>query len=240
MALERGVIPATIGLKTLNPNIKATEWNVKVVTEQTPWPQLSSPTNKFTPRASINSFGLGGANAHAIIEAVSVDVLRDYSSAPSSNTAWTTEPSMILPFSASNSSSLQDRVAALSAHDMSSISLRDLSHTLGSRRSHLPVRGYTIVGGQDWKGGLTLENLHTSDANSRSSQSPDAFVFSGQGAQWPEMGRQLLDQYPSFEGTIRELDKNLACLPHPPDFSIYGKLLIIVADPILTSIRRYM
>ena len=38
MALEQGLIPATLGLETLKPNIKASEWNVKVITEQTPWP----------------------------------------------------------------------------------------------------------------------------------------------------------------------------------------------------------
>ncbi len=239
MALERGLIPATIGLEALNPNIHALEWNVRVVTEQTPWPQLSRSTKKDTPRASINSFGFGGANAHAIIEAAVFDVPRDSSSIPSTENARKTEHLMILPLSASNKLSLQDRFATLSALDTISVSLRDLSHTLGSRRSHLPVRGYITVDGQDWKGGLRLENFQTSDVDSRHAQLPYAFVFSGQGAQWPEMGRQLLDRYPSFEGTIRDLDENLACLPHPPDFSIHGKLLTLVPVPYLTSIRHY-
>lgn len=37
LALEKGVIPATIGLRNLNPKIKAKEWKVKVVTEACPW-----------------------------------------------------------------------------------------------------------------------------------------------------------------------------------------------------------
>ena len=242
MALETGLIPATIGLGALNPNIKASEWNVKVVTEQTPWPQLSHSTNKYTPRASVNSFGFGGANAHAILEAAAVDVPKNCSSEPSPSNARTVEPLLILPFSASNELSLQDRITSLSALDTSNVPLRDLSHTLGSRRSHLPVRGYITVGGQDWKSGLRFENLHTLDVNSRRSphaQLPYAFVFSGQGTQWPEMGRQLLDRYPNFEATIRDLDNSLACLPHPPDFSIHGRLSTLVPVPNLTKIRRY-
>ena len=238
MALEQGLIPATIGLGTLNSNIKASEWNVKVVTEQTPWPQLPQIDNKYTLRASVNSFGYGGANAHAIIEAAVVDLPTDFSNSPSAEDACTTELLTILPFSASNKSSLQDRVATLSSQDTSSVSLRDLSHTLGSRRSHLPVRGYITVKGQDWRGGLSLENLHTSDATSRHTKLPCAFIFSGQGAQWPEMGRQLLDRYPCFGSTIRDLDDSLARLPHPPDFSIYGKLSPPSLMLILTSIRR--
>ena len=239
MALEQRLIPATIGLGTLNPNIKASERNVKVVTEQTPWPQLSQLEKKYTARASVNSFGYGGANAHAIIEAAAVDLPTNFSGLPSAGDVCKTEPLILLPFSASNKLSLQDTFTSLSSLNISGVSLRDLSHTLGSRRSHLPVRGYITVKGQDWRDWLRLENFHTSDVTSRHATLPYAFIFSGQGAQWPEMGRQLLDRYPSFESTIRDLDGSLARLPHPPDFSIYGKLPTLFSVSILTSIRRY-
>ncbi|KAI4247300.1 MAG: hypothetical protein LQ352_006197 [Teloschistes flavicans] len=65
LAVEHGKIPATIGLVNPNPNIDFDGAKVKVVTEMTPWP-VSKPIR----RASINSFGYGGANAHAIIESV--------------------------------------------------------------------------------------------------------------------------------------------------------------------------
>ncbi|KAM0805745.1 KR domain-containing protein [Usnea florida] len=107
--------------------------------------------------------------------------------------------------SASNTLSLQDRVATLSSQDTRSVSLRDLSHTLGSRQSHLPIRGYITVNGQESRGGLRLDNFHTSDVNSRYTQLPYAFIFSGQGAQWQEMGLQLLDRYPFFGSIIRDL-----------------------------------
>ena len=42
LALENGCIPATIGLKNINPKIKTEEWGVKIVTETTPWPTVSS------------------------------------------------------------------------------------------------------------------------------------------------------------------------------------------------------
>ena len=61
LAIEHGQIPATIGLVNPNPNIDFDGSRVKAVTEMTPW-----PASKPIERASINSFGYGGANAHCI------------------------------------------------------------------------------------------------------------------------------------------------------------------------------
>ncbi|KAL8635669.1 MAG: hypothetical protein Q9228_006865 [Teloschistes exilis] len=73
LAVEHGIIPPTVGLKTINPSSKffskcgtvdLKDGRLQVVTESTKWPDLP------IRRASINSFGYGGANAHAIIESV--------------------------------------------------------------------------------------------------------------------------------------------------------------------------
>ena len=66
LAVEKGIIPPTIGLINPNPNIDFKGARVKVVTEATKW-----PADKPIRRASVNSFGFGGANAHCIIEHVS-------------------------------------------------------------------------------------------------------------------------------------------------------------------------
>ncbi|RAH55380.1 polyketide synthase [Aspergillus piperis CBS 112811] len=60
--LEKGIIPPQIWLDKLNPRIRAEEWNLAVPTEVTPWP------DQGPRRASVNSFGFAGANAHAILE----------------------------------------------------------------------------------------------------------------------------------------------------------------------------
>ena len=65
LAIEHGQIPATIGLVNPNPNIDFDGSRVKVVTEMTPW-----PASKPIKRASVNSFGYGGANAHCIVESI--------------------------------------------------------------------------------------------------------------------------------------------------------------------------
>ncbi|KAI0836347.1 hypothetical protein F5Y06DRAFT_298710 [Hypoxylon sp. FL0890] len=62
MMLERGIIPPQALFKTLNPAIDAAGTNIKIPTTITPWPQSG------LRRISVNSFGFGGANAHAILD----------------------------------------------------------------------------------------------------------------------------------------------------------------------------
>ncbi|KAG8159880.1 hypothetical protein KVR01_010517 [Diaporthe batatas] len=61
LIVERGIIPPNLWFEKLNPQIDLPE-NVKIPTEATPW------SNPGPRRASINSFGFGGANAHVILE----------------------------------------------------------------------------------------------------------------------------------------------------------------------------
>ncbi|KAK2764515.1 Type I Iterative PKS [Arachnomyces sp. PD_36] len=71
LSLESGLIPPSIGVETLNPAIDFDKSRVEVVRDVIPWPK-----NKMR-RASINSFGFGGANGHCIIDHVN-EVLPNY------------------------------------------------------------------------------------------------------------------------------------------------------------------
>ncbi|KAM7210294.1 lovastatin diketide synthase [Rhypophila decipiens] len=62
LLLEQGQIPAVAEFQNLNPRIKDAEWNIKIPTELTPWPDHG------LRRASVNSFGYGGSNGHVILD----------------------------------------------------------------------------------------------------------------------------------------------------------------------------
>ncbi|KAH6851192.1 PKS01 highly reducing polyketide synthase [Chaetomium sp. MPI-CAGE-AT-0009] len=62
LMLEKGVIPPNINLNTVNPALKLDEWNLQVPLSVMPWP-TDGPR-----RISVNSFGYGGTNAHAILD----------------------------------------------------------------------------------------------------------------------------------------------------------------------------
>ncbi|KAF7128246.1 hypothetical protein CNMCM5793_002788 [Aspergillus hiratsukae] len=87
--------------------------------------------------------------------------------------------------------------------------LLDLAYTLSQRRSHLQWRSYAIAD--------TLDDLGTlSDHFAPAVKSTDdphiAFLFSGQGAQWHAMGRELLHRYPVFADSLSESAKYLKTL----------------------------
>lgn len=62
LSLEKGEIPPVFGLQTRNPNIEFEGAKILPVTELTPWPSGK------VKRASINSFGYGGANGHCVVD----------------------------------------------------------------------------------------------------------------------------------------------------------------------------
>lgn len=63
------------------------------------------------------------------------------------------------------------------------------------------------------------------------SKLPIAFVFTGQGAQWPQMGKELIEEFPSFRRTIQDLDSVLQAIPNGPSWTLQEALL----DPKETS-----
>lgn len=60
LALEMETMPASIGLTTLNPDLDLREGRIKILTENIAWPPGR------LRRASVNSFGYGGANGHCV------------------------------------------------------------------------------------------------------------------------------------------------------------------------------
>jgi acyl transferase domain-containing protein len=65
LAIQHRTIPPNLYFKRLNPAIEPFYGSLSVPTELLPWPNLPHGVPR---RASINSFGFGGSNAHAIIE----------------------------------------------------------------------------------------------------------------------------------------------------------------------------
>lgn len=94
-------------------------------------------------------------------------------------------------------------------------SLSDVAYTLASRREHKAHRAYAV--------GSTASSLEVSAAGKvASSPPPIVWVFTGQGAQWPQMGVELIDSNPTFRSTIKKLDRFLQSLPIPPSWTVEG------------------
>ena len=231
LALENASIPATIGIKTINPKINQEKLGVQIVTEQTDFPKSSARTHhgNFTKRVGINSFGYGGANSHAIIDAAEgyVPIASDDSSEALAHAG----SKFLIPLSASSVDALDNQAQNIANWvDPAITNIVDLAYTLASRRSKLSKRGFTLATHHTMQEDLSPERFTKTDMGTFS-KLPIAFVFTGQGAQWPQMGKELIMQSQSFRNSIHELDAVLQTLPEQPAWTLQQAIL----DPKETS-----
>ena len=92
----------------------------------------------------------------------------------------------------------------------------DMAYTLNQRREHRLYRTFCIVGHDgimERTAAMTKVPTHTPGL---------VIVFSGQGAQWPTMGRELILTDQDFRNDIEAMDSILKSLQYPPDWSIEG------------------
>ena len=221
LALERAQLPPTIGITHPNPKLRLADWGMQIVTGLTPFPE---PAPGSARRISINSFGYGGANAHGILEEAgpSGPAAADSTGVPGASDPW---PPYLLPFSANKVPSLERRVQQLSQSQLPAAVLPDLAFTLGKRRSHLAQRGYVIARSETLATDLDVRNLRRAPPHGDASwvNTPVIFAFTGQGAQWIGMARELL-RIPTFAHTIRQLDDVLCTVPYAPTWRVVDML----------------
>ncbi|KAI2899701.1 hypothetical protein CBS11852_3268 [Aspergillus niger] len=206
LALEHRQIPPNIHFSTPNPGIPFEEARLKVPTKTLTW-----PVNRME-RVSVNSFGIGAVNAHAIVESAS-----SYVRTPKRNKA-SKGRSYLHVFSADSTESLQARLDSTKEYLATSrVPTIDIAYTLCNRRDHMVYRGFVTSddGGQP----------AVSDARRSPTKHPSlVFVFNGQGAQWAGMAAELLQIFPSFRSSIRRMDLALMALDDPPSWTIIDTL----------------
>ena len=118
------------------------------------------------------------------------------------------------------------------------INVVDLARTLGTRRSKLSERGYALVGQKTLGEDLQAEALQSAIPNKSYSAHPFAFIFTGQGAQWPEMGKELIIEFGSFKRSIQELDSVLQKLPEKPGWTLEQAILEPPATSQINHVTR--
>ena len=123
----------------------------------------------------------------------------------------------LLLFSANTQESLKQLVNNCQAYlERHPERLSDINYTLSLRRERLPHRAFAIVAN-----GCIAD---VSPSIKVSGSIPQlAMIFSGQGAQWPEMGRDLIEKDRNFREDILAMDDILQGLNYPPNWRIEGK-----------------
>lgn len=205
---------------------------MKIASEIEEWPRERR-------RASINAFGYGGANAHAILESAHgyMAFERPHKTPDRTPAHQSHDGILLLPVTAASPKSLDARVAQIrtvveEARDTNPIA--SLSFVLGERISHFTHRALlfaTTHREPDAKPGLLDITLDMEVGRGRGDSPPPlAFVFTGQGAQYAAMGRELLAHNACFRASIRHLDRSLQS--HlPPELAPDWTLEDALSDP---------
>ncbi len=211
LSLQHGEIPPHLHLRKINPHIPLDDTPFFIPTKRHPWP--AGLERRF---AGVSSFGFGGANAHMIVGEATIPV-------PTTNElerSW-----HVLTLSAKSEKALRTL-----AHNYEMFltacpeaSLADVCFTANVGRQHLDCRLAVMVDSVP----LLRERLAAFAASGRaqglhngraqSGQWPRvAFLFTGQGAQYIGMGRQLYETAPIFRKTLDRCAEILSpCLERP-------------------------
>ncbi|KAK4443906.1 KR domain-protein [Podospora aff. communis PSN243] len=235
MALENNIIPPNIKFNHPNPKIPFDQYKLVVPTVPTPLPQDRAE------RISVNSFGIGGTNAHAILESWNPSPGSLYAEPEANQSAVETTPELLL-LSANTENALVSQISRhreyLQANPTKS---RDVAHTLALRRQHLSHRSFSIL----HPNGEIAETA--SGSKIPGVPLPVIMVFSGQGAQWPEMGKEMILTNVAFRQDLNEMDEVLQNLSYPPKWKLTDELLkpastseihkAFLAQPLCTALQ---
>ncbi|KAJ4361269.1 hypothetical protein N0V95_002038 [Ascochyta clinopodiicola] len=220
--LEQGQIPPNISFKIPNPKIDWDDWKLHVPTELTPW-----PTNGLR-RASAQAFGYGGTNAHVILD----DAYHYLESRGLTGNHYTKTYSSKRKLQNNGSKNHTPRLFALSAQDKEGLKrvkstladhlsdlanternnekyMRDLAHTLNERRSHLQWQTYAIGFSAEDLADALRDSSSTALETRRREKPRLGFIFTGQGAQWPRMGVELM-AFDVFRRSVEDSDRYLS------------------------------
>ncbi len=196
LALHNKVLPPLLHFTAPNPNISFESSPFYVNTDLKHWPENSWPR-----RAGISSFGVGGTNAHVVIE-----------EAPLMPEVRSNRPTQILPLSARSESALEAQAEQLTDYldTNRETELGNVAYTLQQGRRVFDHRRFVMGSGS----GDLVQRLRSDPQAGQSGKitvsNPDlVFMFPGQGAQYPGMGRELYELEPVFRKTIDDVSDAL-------------------------------
>ncbi|MGW5379180.1 type I polyketide synthase [Nocardia sp. NPDC003999] len=210
-ALRHEILPKTVHLDAPTPHVDWSAGSVRLLSEPEPWPAGDRPR-----RAGVSSFGMSGTNAHLILEEAPSQAISAETPTAADDPGDGDRGVRTWTVSARTPEALRAQAIRLTEwltaqHD---VNVADVAHTLLRHRAQLEFRA-AVVGRElgDLRSGLaSLAEASDSDSvvTGRATARRVAFVFPGQGSQWPAMGAELLATHRVFAESIADCEAALA------------------------------
>ncbi|MFL6072395.1 MAG: SDR family NAD(P)-dependent oxidoreductase [Mycobacteriales bacterium] len=206
MAMRHGELPPTLHAEEPSPHVDWSTGTVELLATARPWPDAGRPR-----RAGVSSFGISGTNAHVLVEQ------------PPPEPDRTPAPEAVTPLvlSGRDDRALREQAARLRDRLATDVAIADVGYTLATGRRAFDHRAVVVGAGRDellseldlLAAGQPGAGTVVGTARARKV----AFVFPGQGSQWPGMAMELLDASEVFR---ERMDACAAALAPHVDWSL--------------------
>jgi amino acid adenylation domain-containing protein len=190
LSLTHEVLPPSLHFDAPNASIDFARSPFRVNSALTPWPRVGTPR-----RAAVSSFGVGGTNAHVVIEEAPL---------PAPTTAG--RPAQLLTLSARSAAALDAATANLARFldERPDADLADVAYTLSVGRRTFAHRR-TVACATPAEAVRALAPVDERKVTTRQAPPvapPVYFMFPGQGAQYVRMGAELYRDEPEFRAAM--------------------------------------
>ena len=200
--------------------------------------QLSSKASSDKPSPPSSMASLSSSFKEHLLGANGSKVFPDSLLNANAETTRTSKRLVLLVFSANDEKALQSSIRSFGSV-AGNYEAAHLANTLATRRSRFSQRAFLVAPSD-----AIQESLNSMAVVSTKSQpelnSRIGFVFTGQGAQWPSMGRGLFNEYTTFQESIRYQDHILSRLSKRPpwrieDILVNDDISHIIHDPMVSQ-----
>ncbi|WP_431772535.1 type I polyketide synthase [Streptomyces cucumeris] len=197
MSLRHGMLAPTLHADPPSTEVDWTAGDVELLQESRSWPE----TEDRPRRAAVSAFGIGGTNAHVILEAVpEEDAGREGDGV--AHRTLTAVPWLVSGRTVAAMRAQAARLATFLTDQAQPAGLTDVGYSLATTRAALNNRGVVVAADRDdllaGLGALAGGTPHAAVTTGTTTRGRLAFLFTGQGAQKLGMGRALYAEHPVF------------------------------------------